>query len=72
MVSGCFCPQEGKNRGGLPGSRYRAWAGFRLHGEASVRWIWRQHSLKPHLIQTFKLSRDQRLSRSCRTSSGST
>ena len=36
MVSGCFCPQEGKNRGGLPGSRYRAWAGFRLHGEAKT------------------------------------
>ena len=28
--------------------------------EASVRRIWRQHNLKPHLIQTFKLSRDQR------------
>jgi hypothetical protein len=28
MVSGCFCPQEGENRGGLPGSRYRAWAGW--------------------------------------------
>ena len=28
--------------------------------EASVRRIWRQHNLKPHLIETFKLSRDQR------------
>ena len=28
--------------------------------EASVRRIWRQHNLKPHLIETFKLSRDKR------------
>ena len=28
--------------------------------EASVRRIWRQHNLKPHLIKTFKLSRDKR------------
>ena len=30
------------------------------HGvsEATVRRIWRQHGLKPHLIKTFKLSRD--------------
>jgi len=28
--------------------------------EASVRRIWRQHRLKPHLVETFKLSRDQR------------
>ena len=28
--------------------------------EATVRRIWRQHRLKPHLVETFKLSRDQR------------
>lgn len=28
--------------------------------EATIRRIWRQHNLKPHLIQTFKLSRDKR------------
>lgn len=28
--------------------------------EASVRRIWREHRLKPHLVETFKLSRDQR------------
>ena len=28
--------------------------------EASVRRIWRQHNLKPHLVETFKLSRDKR------------
>jgi transposase len=28
--------------------------------EASVRRIWRQHRLKPHLVETFKLSRDKR------------
>jgi len=28
--------------------------------EASVRRIWRQHNLKPHLTKTFKLSRDKR------------
>ena len=28
--------------------------------ETSVRRIWRQHNLKPHLIKTFKLSRDKR------------
>ena len=27
--------------------------------EATIRRIWRQHNLKPHLIQTFKLSRDK-------------
>ncbi len=27
--------------------------------EATVRRIWKQHNLKPHLIETFKLSRDQ-------------
>ena len=27
--------------------------------EASVRRIWRQHNLKPHLVETFKLSRDK-------------
>ena len=28
--------------------------------EATVRRIWRQHRLKPHLVETFKLSRDKR------------
>jgi len=28
--------------------------------EASVRRIWKRHNLKPHLIETFKLSRDKR------------
>ena len=28
--------------------------------EASVRRIWKAHNLKPHLIETFKLSRDKR------------
>ena len=27
--------------------------------EATVRRIWRQHNLKPHLVETFKLSRDK-------------
>lgn len=27
-------------------------------GESSVRKIWREHGLKPHLIETFKVSRD--------------
>jgi len=26
--------------------------------ERSVRRIWRQHGLKPHLVRTFKISRD--------------
>jgi transposase len=28
--------------------------------EATVRRIWKQHNLKPHLLETFKLSRDKR------------
>ena len=28
--------------------------------EATVRRIWKQHNLKPHLVETFKLSRDKR------------
>jgi len=28
--------------------------------EASIRRIWREHNLKPHLVKTFKLSRDKR------------
>ena len=28
--------------------------------QASIRRIWRQHNLKPHLVETFKLSRDKR------------
>jgi len=33
----------------------------KAHGlsEASVRRIWKQHNLKPHLTKTFKLSRDR-------------
>ena len=27
--------------------------------EASIRRIWRRHNLKPHLVETFKLSRDK-------------
>ena len=27
--------------------------------EATVRRIWKQHNLKPHLVETFKLSRDK-------------
>ncbi len=27
--------------------------------EASIRRIWHQHNLKPHLVETFKLSRDK-------------
>lgn len=28
--------------------------------EATIRRIWRQHNLKPHLVRTFKISRDKR------------
>jgi len=28
--------------------------------EATIRRIWKQHSLKPHLVKTFKISRDKR------------
>ncbi|MBI3265196.1 MAG: IS630 family transposase, partial [Acidobacteria bacterium] len=28
--------------------------------EATIRRIWRRHNLKPHLVETFKLSRDKR------------
>ena len=28
--------------------------------EASVRRIWRAHGLKPHLVETFKVSKDPR------------
>ena len=27
--------------------------------EATIRRIWKQHNLKPHLIKTFKVSRDK-------------
>ncbi len=27
--------------------------------EATIRWIWKQPDLKPHLVKTFKLSRDK-------------
>ena len=34
----------------------------KAHGvsEATVRRIWKRHNLKPHLVRTFKLSRDKR------------
>ena len=28
--------------------------------EATIRRIWKQHNLKPHRVETFKLSRDKR------------
>jgi transposase len=37
----------------------RAMAKAQSLSEATVRRIWRQHRLKPHLVETFKLSRDQ-------------
>jgi transposase len=37
----------------------RSMAGAQGLSEASVRRIWKQHNLKPHLIETFKLSRDR-------------
>jgi len=42
-----------------PSGAHGAWP--RAHGlsEATVRRIWQQHNLKPHLIKTFKLSRDK-------------
>jgi transposase len=39
---------------------------------ASVRRIWNAHGLKPHLVETFKLSTDRSSSRRCTTSSVST
>jgi transposase len=38
----------------------RSMAGAQGLSEASVRRIWKQHNLKPHLVRTFKLSRDKR------------
>jgi len=38
----------------------RAMAAAQHISEASVRRIWKRHNLKPHLIKTFKLSRDKR------------
>jgi transposase len=35
-------------------------AGAQGISEATVRRIWHQHRLKPHLVETFKLSRDKR------------
>ena len=35
--------------------------------EASVRRIWKQHNLKPHLTKTFKLSRDRSSLTNCGT-----
>ena len=37
----------------------RTMAGAQGLSEATVRRIWRQHGLKPHLVKTFKLSRDR-------------
>lgn len=37
----------------------RSMASVQGLSEASVRRIWRQHHLKPHLVETFKLSRDK-------------
>jgi transposase len=37
----------------------RSMANVQGISEATVRRIWRQHNLKPHLIKTFKLSRDK-------------
>lgn len=39
---------------------------------ATVRRIWRGHRLKPHLVETFKLSRDKQFVKSSATWSGST
>lgn len=38
----------------------RTMAGAQGISEATVRRIWHQHRLKPHLVETFKLSRDKR------------
>ena len=37
----------------------RAMATVQGLSEASIRRIWKQHNLKPHLVETFKLSRDK-------------
>jgi transposase len=37
----------------------RSMAAAQHLSEASVRRIWRMHNLKPHLVETFKLSRDK-------------
>ncbi len=37
----------------------RSMADFQGLSEATVRRIWKQHGLKPHLVKTFKLSRDR-------------
>ena len=37
----------------------RTMAGAQGVSEATVRRIWKQHNLKPHLLKTFKLSRDK-------------
>ena len=36
------------------------WQRLRGLSEATIRRIWKQHNLKPHLTKTFKLSRDKR------------
>lgn len=36
--------------------------------EATIRRIRKQHDLKAHLVKAFKLSRDKRLSKNCKTS----
>jgi hypothetical protein len=40
--------------------------------EASVRRIWHAHGLKPHLLRTFKLSRDIRFAEKLETIVGCT
>lgn len=37
----------------------RSMASAQKLSEASIRRIWKQHNLKPHLVETFKLSRDK-------------
>jgi len=37
----------------------RSMAGAQGLSEATIRRIWKQHNLKPHLVETFKLSRDK-------------
>ena len=52
----CWCasiPQPGKCR---PGRYSAAAAGISY---SSVQRIWRAHGLKPHLVKTFKVSRDK-------------
>jgi len=36
--------------------------------EASVRRVWQAHGLKPHRVETFKISRDPQFAENCKTS----